>query len=483
MMTEAVPVDTSWLQRGGFRPTPVERFDPDAVARANGETPHPDIEPPIPDEVFDPDAVGRAHGEKPPAEVPHPALMRFEAKHGACVASWGDPIFVTIELDRFAVSHDELKAEVVVRYTAPGVKRQLLAPRRVPLLGTRAPSELAKDLSARMPDVRWRELIEDAFTRAIEAHREGEPAVLLDTVPPSITPLYAMERLALMALLTMGWSRPGEGKTWIATAIAVALQMGRADVLGLAPARPMRVLFLDWEQDEHVVAERVRAIAGERVPDIVYLACRGAIWDELEHIQRTVRAHAIEFLIVDSVGMACGGVPPESSEAALRFGTALRRIGLGCFATAHLPKNAVDESAPFGSIFWLAQLRLGWLVKRQQELGTSGFTLGLFCQKANNDRLAEPLGYDVTFDGGRTHFCRRDVRDVPELADKVSLRWRIQHALASGPRLIVDLAEALDDKPDSISRTLRRYAGKDFVRIVGEDNVDRWANLARGGAE
>lgn len=434
-------------------------------------------------DIFDPDEVARANGEIPPPDVEAAPrvgdLLRFEAKHGACVARWGAPLHVQLELDRFSEDRGELRAEVVVRYTAPGLERQLLAPRRVPLLGTRSLAELAKDLGARMRDVDWRELLEHTFTEAVRAHREGEPAVMLPDVPHRLATRYALEPLALNDLLTVAWSRPGEGKTWLVSAIAAALQTGRADVLGLAPAAPLRVAILDWEDDAFTKAERVRAIAGHPVPSVVYVACRAAIWDELDRIMRVVREGAVDYLIVDSLGMACGGLPPESSEAALRCGTAIRRIGLGMFATAHIPKNGNDESAPFGSIFWLAQLRLGWFVKREQEATDAGFRLGVFCKKSNNDRTPPPLAYDLVFAEGRTRFERRDVRDTPELASRVSLRWRLQGSLAGGPRLIHDLAEELDEKPDTVGRTLRRYAGKDFVRLPGPDGVDRWANLAR----
>lgn len=443
-------------------------------------------EPPIPDESFEPDEVGRAYGEEPPAtveRVPSPReLLRFVAGHGACTATWAAPLHVRIDLDRFGEDRGELKAEVVVRYTAPGLERQLLAPRRVPLLGTRAPADLAKDLGARMQGIDWRELLEHAFTEAIRAHRDGEPAVLLPDVPTRIAARYALEKFALAELLTVAWSRPGEGKTWLAGAVATALQTGRSDILGLAPARALRVGILDWEDDAFTKAERVRAIAGEPVPGIVYLACRGAIWDELDRIIRVVREHELEYLIIDSLGMACGGLPPESSEAALRCGTAIRRIGLGTFATAHIRKDGTDESAPFGSIFWLAQLRLGWHVKREQGSTGSGFSLGLFCKKSNNDQAPSPLAYDVAFSDGRVRFDRRDVRDTPELASRVSLRWRLQHSLSSGPRLIHEVADELDADPDTVRRTLQRYAGKDFVRAPGPDGADRWANLVTDAA-
>lgn len=424
-------------------------------------------------------AALQSDADRPATPPPAQAVMSFAASHGACTASWAAPLYVKIELDRFGDDRGELRAEVVVRYTAPGLERQLLAPRRVPLLGTRAHTDMVRDLATRMRDVDWRDLLEQAFTEAIRAHREGEPAVSLPDVPVRLAARYALKPLALQELLTVVWSRPGEGKTWIACAAAVALQTGRGDVLGLAPARPMRVGILDWEDDAFTKAERARAIAGQPVPAITYIACRGAIWDELDRIVRIVRERELEYLILDSLGMACGGLPPESSEAALRCGTAIRRIGLGTLATAHIPKNGQDESAPFGSVFWLAQLRLGWFLKRDQEASESGFRLGLFCKKSNNDRAPAPLAFDVAFDAGRARFARRDVRDVPELATRVPLRWRLQGALKAGPRLIHDVAEELEEKPDTIGRTLRRYVDRDFVRLPGPDGVDRWANLAR----
>ncbi len=396
---------------------------------------------------FDPDPIGRSYGEEPPADADPPlpvrALLDFRVKQGSCIAGWGAPLYVTIELDRFGDERGELRAEVVMRYTAPGLERQLLAPRRVPLLGTRAIAELARDLAKRQSGIPWPELLELAFTEAIGAHREGEPPIALPDVPTRIAPLYALQPLALRDLLTVVWSRPGEGKTWIACAVAAALQSGRDDILGLAPSRSMRVGILDWEDDQFTKAERVRAITGDPVPGITYVACRSAIWDELDRITRVVRERELEYLIVDSLGMACGGLPPESSEAALRCGTAIRRLGLGTFATAHLPKDGANESAPFGSIFWLAQLRLGWFVKRQVETTDADFTLGLFCKKSNNDRTPMPLGYEVAFEGLRATFRRRDVHDVPELAGKLSVKERILGALRSGPKTIEELAGEL----------------------------------------
>lgn len=409
------------------------------------------------------------------------AAFTFSFEQGLCVARWGQPTCVEIEVARIAQGRDELSGEVVVRSTVMGNRRQL-AQRRVQLLGARAVPDLAAYCAKRRPepDIDWHEVLEVTFVRAVEAYRAGEPVVSLDQVPERIGSRFVIDTLAYADLPTFAWARPGEGKTWILCGAAVALQTGRADIFGLEPARPMRVAILDYEDDAATKAERVRAIAGTPVPGIVYVACRRAIWDEADRIARVIREHGVEYLIVDSVGMACGGIPPESSEAALRYGTAVRELGLGTFAAAHIPKNTEDVSAPFGSQFWLAQLRLGWYVKREAETSASGFRLGLYQKKSNNTAGGvPPLGFDLTFADGRARFTRRDraLAEVPELASGLSVRWRLKHALAQGPRLVHEVAAEIDETTDTVARTLRRYAGRDFVRTPGAGGVDQWSNL------
>lgn len=138
-MSEAGAPSTDWLARGGleFRRRPYrDPFDADAIAHEAGEEPPPDA----------------------PDEDPR-RLLRFTASQGACTVSWGAPLYVQVELDRFADSRDELSAEVIVRSTVPGLERQL-AQRRLPLLGPRAVTDLASYLAKRRSDpvVDWPEL-------------------------------------------------------------------------------------------------------------------------------------------------------------------------------------------------------------------------------------------------------------------------------------------------------------------------------------
>lgn len=433
--------------------------------------PRDDIKRPRPD--TDPTA---AQDQRDPAVL---------TDRGVVVANWGEPTFVRIEFDRFSNERSELTAEVVVHSTVPGLAEQLFR-KRLNLLATRSVAEFAKllDGRTRTQKLDWAVLLETAIERAIRAQREGEPAVLLNEV--AVVPqdaLYALQPLVLRDHSTFLYGRPGEGKTYVMLAIACALQSGRADLLGLKPTRRLNVLVLDFEGNgASVLAARARQIAGGAGLPITYLECRAAIWDEQDRILRVVRERNIEFICSDSVGMACGGLPPEGSEAALRYGVTVRRIGVGGIHLAHLPKDATNEDYPFGSQFWQAQARLTFLLKKRQELGGNGFTVGLYNKKANFGAFSPPLGYAVRFAGDAVSFERTDVRSEPELADSLPVGYRMKFALRAGEREVGDLADELGSSHDAVRMAAKRGSKSGEFRLEDRDGK-KWVSLARAETE
>ncbi len=414
------------------------------------------------------------------AEASDSAGAHFASDRGAYACDWGAPTFVRFEFDRFATDHNDLSAEVVVRSTVPGLTRQI-SRKHLNLLATRSVSEFAKALQERTKErgLNWPALLETAIEHAIVAHREGEPALLLNEVA-SLPPegLYALGPLALRDLSTFFYGRPGEGKTFLMMAVACALQGGRSDVLGLAPAAQLNVLVLDFEGNgAAVLADRARQISGKDGLPIVYLECRTAIWDEVDRILRVSRERRIDFICSDSVGMACGGLPPESSEAALRYGAAIRRIGLGGLHLAHLTKDGLNEDYPFGSQFWQAQARLTWLIKKRHDLTASNFTVGLYNKKTNVGPFAAPLAYEVRFSPSAVRFVRTDVRDQPELAASLPVAYRMKHALVAGQREVAELAEEIEATSDAVRMAAARgnKTGGPFVLI--EHDGKKWVGL------
>lgn len=393
--------------------------------------------------------------------------------------AWPD-IGIEAEVERIFESRDDLKAEVTVR-TARPPSPGLVHSASLSLMNTQSRKTFVGALVQRDPDVDWQQVVEGLCILSRNKFRAGEPAKLLSEIVPRTASAYALSPLVLRDGLTLIYGRPGDGKSLLALMIACALATGRSDLLQLAPASRLRIGYCDWEGFEVDTRERAEMAVGSELPEIVYVPCRMALWDEVGRLQRLVRERHLDFLIFDSVAYACGGLPPDSSEAALRFGAAYRRLAIGGLALAHLPKDISNNDGPFGSVFWNALARLTWLVKRTAQAGPGNFTLGLFNKKQNNTAAVHPLSYEVSFSGQRVRFQRKDVRDVPELAPEAPLHWRMQKLLGQrGPLPHQAIADELDAKIGTVKKAVQRGAGEGgpFV-VLDQDGVKVVALLAR----
>jgi hypothetical protein len=181
------------------------------------------------------------------------------------------------------------------------------------------------------------------------------------------------------------------------------------------------------------------------------------------------------------VAFACDG-PPEAAEVAARYLGVVRGLNLGSLHVAHINKSERAEEKPFGSQFWHNGARSTWFVKQADRAGDdTGLTVGLFHKKANLSRPFRSLGYRIEFAADRTSIVRTEVAEVESLASRLPLRERVRHALARGPMTIAEMAEALDAKPDSVEKAVRRSS--QFVRLLAEaDGVHRWALAAKRSA-
>jgi hypothetical protein len=453
-----------------FPPRPVESWERDI-----------DLEPQIPD---------AAPGVPPVVDLASARVIRggnvvdgspptIELRAGTCFVSWGAPVYAVFEFARLnAERGGDIRAEFTARSTLPGLERRLLW-QNLNLGAGRTRAELARDLAAATPGqkVPWRELLETAVPAVVERVREGEPARLLrDLVLPENAG-HLMPHVLDGRVTTIHHGDGGEGKSLEMLAALVAIQSGRDDILGMAPSAQRRCGLFDWEGDGYEARQRLEQIAGVDMPEIVYVRCVGPIWDEADRLMRIIRDFKLDFAAFDSVGMACGGIPPESSEAALRFNTAFRSLEIGGLLAAHQTKDGGNEY-PFGSVFWRNTARATWHVKKQQDLGANGFVLGLFNRKANTGPLATPLAFEVRFEANRIRFTRRNAADVPELAEEMPVKFRMQHALREGPMTYVEIANATGADMSAVSKAAKRGDGKTFTRIVGPDGITRVALLA-----
>lgn len=353
----------------------------------------------------------------------------------------------------------ELIGELTVRCNLPGAMQAngALSVGDLNFSSVQARSTRAKLLTQRArtgDEVDWHGLVEEFSQKCIQAEREGDPAQDIWSIPEAEkVDDFSVDGIALPrkhpAIL---FGDGGSAKSYTALYIA-----GRLALQGVP------VALFDWELsgDEH--RERFQMMFGTQRPPLIYARCDSAITSEADRLARIVKDHKIVYAVFDSISFAVNG-PPEAAETAGAYFRAVRRLDIGSLHIAHINKGEDGDKKPFGSAFWYNGARSIWFVKAA-EASPGRLELGFFHRKSNLGSLRHPVALTLKFESDRTRFERASIADNPELAEKMSVRQKMYELLGHGALTIAEIAERLDEKPDTVRKTVKRST--QFVVISG----------------
>jgi hypothetical protein len=193
----------------------------------------------------------------------------------------------------------------------------------------------------------------------------------------------------------------------------------------------------------------------------------GSLEDYQDVIQRDVSEHGIVAVATDSLVALAGGDVNESEAARIYFNI-MRSLGVTSVGITHTTKG--QDNKPFGSAFYWNYARSVFLVKKDQQSGSSSSEIGIYHQKANHGELLQPYGATVLFDSDKITYSASSVQASPTLALHTSHRDRLIYALRNHNKSAEDLTDELTtDKltvtVGTVRATLNRY--KDvFVPIT-----------------
>src|ERR1019366_111926 len=173
-------------------------------------------------------------------------------------------------------------------------------------------------------------LIETASWKVVDAVRQGRPAILLgDAVePPGDGSLLPPLLLPNDPVIIFGDG--GSAKSHLGLGLALSVHAGQPYV-DLAPTRRMQTAFLDFEWNPWPHRKRMQALVGaDPVPGLLYVPClsEGPLSGQVDRLRGILSAHRIEYVVLDSVALACAG-PPEDAATALDFMQALGQLEVG----------------------------------------------------------------------------------------------------------------------------------------------------------
>jgi hypothetical protein len=379
------------------------------------------------------------------------------------------PYGLTFDLDRVRRDRHEFWGELIVKCEIKGAKTidGILSASDFNLSGQAARVTRAKYLAerAQVTEIDWIGLVEEFCQRVIAFDREGDPVIALDDAP---------DRPA-RDLDIHGLKVPGDAASLLVAHGDSLKSMITLYTLGTMAQRGQAVLYVDWEwtADRHR-ARKQRLFGPERLDGLYYLRCRAPLTLECDRIRRFCDTSHIDFIAIDSIGLASDGKLVDD-DVAIRFHRALSTLPPALCA-AHVPKSAINadpktDAPPFGSVYFSNLCRASWAVKKQPGATDDLVTVGLFPSKQNDGARQRPIGLEFSFTAERITVHPVNLAGVDGLAERLSLSTRMHHLLTAGPLSFVEMASRLDAKVDSVIKAANRHEG--FIKVLSADGITR----------
>lgn len=392
-----------------------------------------------------------------------------------------------VRVDRLHRSRDGLHGELTVSTALPGARTSTgyLFKGRQNLSSLTAQTTLVRHLAGKSAAaltvendgmgkgeaVDWAEIVAEFCRQVLEAESVGQPLVSVGNRPARQAELYTMTPLLPSKRTTVVFGDGGVGKSYLAVAIAVSMQVGVDVISGFTPLSKGNVLYLDWETTEDEIDERIKAVAagaGIPAPDILYRYGTGPLADDVEALAREIAANDVALVIVDSVGMALGGGGDygDANESVIRLFTALRYLGTTVLALDHVSKAGAELERgafkPYGSAYKVNLARSVWELRRSKDAEDGH--VALYHRKSNGSRLERPIGLHYIHDEGSLRFGREDIT-ASDLERALPLRTRIvNYLIENHSGTGKEIAEALDANVGSVNTCLTRdLAGKSRI--------------------
>jgi len=377
-------------------------------------------------------------------------------------------------IEAFSQRRDDIATELIVNLEHPNLGGRLYSGRLL-LLGPNSRRDIARALSERVEELDWPGILEQVCNLSRERYRRGEPIVRLADVVPDRERRFLYDRYILDQAISILYGDGATAKSSLALrwSVAVAQEYGP-------------VLYLDWEDDAATHAERLRAICtalgidAASIP-IYYQRRAVRLADSVREVRRLIAEKAFVLVIIDSLGMAAGD--PNNHEYMIEAVRACRALGIAVLAIHHLPKNAVDKSKPFGSVYASNEARLTWLVEKAQEEDSPEFNILLTNHKSNRTQLYAKRAFRIHFDGGMDDglmglsITATDAAQVESFRTKLPV-WRHIAAVLKRPSTIADIVKLLAEDDRKVTEAGVRRAINEHKKIftnVGTSGVAVWA--------
>ena len=244
--------------------------------------------------------------------------------------------------------------------------------------------------------------------------RELDIAAMLETDPPPVP--YLAEPLLVRRCLTMLAGREGQGKSWVALALAIAGGHG-APVVGIDCRRGL-TLYVDGENGEHEAHRRLQHARGAQARYLTYVEASGFhLQRDLYELRALVERHEPDLVVLDSFRALWpdGDENDSAADEPVRRAVTLlaRRTGAAVLLLHHAGKAGLEYR---GSTAIGGAVELGFTLRRHEEDPDARQRREIVCWKSRPATEPEPLWLRLEHDAARCGLAEAEPFDgVPSV--------------------------------------------------------------------
>ena len=395
---------------------------------------------------------------------------------GGYVFDWKEPEKINIKVNHLNNKNGELRGEILITTSAPGYNPHLYLG-TLNFMSGRTRKELTKQLSE-LYETDWTSILEQLVVYTVDRFRRGEPVedILVDnslTTPPE----YLIHPLVVKNYPNVLFGDPGSFKSTFTLALIAGTVLPWTDnpLSWNVPEKPAGTMYLDWETDRDTVSWQLsRFQDGMRtgIIPIKYRRCSLPLYQDIERIMTAIVDYHIELVIIDSLGLACGGDLNEAATA-IQFFSALRQLKVTSLILAHTSKDKLSKNKTiFGSVYFEAQARNIWHLKKRQESGEDSLDLLIKNTKPPPfSKKQQDLAYHVDFSDDTIKISKERPAEVGEFLQELSTSTRIIEYLKDNPKSTPkDIATNLGLTDGNVRISLKRLREKNLVVKLDGDN-------------
>ena len=383
---------------------------------------------------------------------------------------------ITITMEKFRERDGNLMGDMTI-VADPSKYVDLSNPhivtQRQNMSSARSKSEIAKILKARLDTPDWDSIIEFVCVKSMRKHREGHPLVKIGKLEPRKEVPYLLHPLIRKDVPCILYGESGIGKSYISLFLSLLITE-EISAVGMTPLKG-KILYLDWEDGEQNLDERLKALAsglGIETPELCYQYMDGPFNDNVHTIAKRIADEGADMIIVDSKGAAVGGRINEADTTVQLFNS-IRSLRITSIVIDHVAKQSAV--GPIGSTYTVAEARNVWEMRASKTIADNKLRIGFYHRKTNMSKKHQPFALEFTFAEDENEIVQSVVveqADVTEDADTraaLPLVERIKIFLSDQsepngeytPQSIEDIADAVASKVGTVRARLSENVGKE----------------------